>query len=864
MGILNQYVDEETFKDYSFYKKINSSRINKYDKFDSEKFYNSINTSLQMYGFKDDYITSTFNDICKSGKYSLKPQQKFAGRIMNTFTESNGILIYHGLGSGKTQTSIVIGESFKYLSTDSTKIEGRPQSVIYVVVPAALQAQYFNEIQGVYKNNELQAASTQIIINGKTQHYLSKEQYNVIATHDPHKESHVTIVKTIIRTARTNIELVYNIVSHESFLNKLYDHNLNQGEYIKPYPGVSELFKDGLIIIDEAHKLVSESGSNYRRLLYALKYHSNLKTVLLSGTPIYDKPFEIGLLINLLKPRVPFPDGSLKFNELFIDDKITAKNMDIFKMLIQGYVSYFKGGNPNAYPYKRVIIMKHQMGEYQLTKYENQLARDMESDADTDLKAKTDLLSKIINKTDNNTDVISVYNVSRLYCNLVFPDLQTSNDKKIIDEYNGIIKFAQQTQRKKLIDLQIRELVNQSKTIESLKKFSVKFASIINILSTCKGTVFIYSNYVNYGVDALAAVLKNFGYTETKTGKPKQNSFFILKGDVSQSKEAETAKQTFNDISNLDGSQLKIILGTQTTMEGIDFKRVRQVHILDPWWNESRIDQVTARAIRLCSHDGLPENERVVDVYIHLITFTLSGRHLIGPKNKAVLANKKGLYKRSVEEFMYERSLEKSKLNTQFEIAIKESAIDCQINKNGNLVRLEEYYEQNGSMFRFYYKNPSSGVIYTHDRFPNNVNMDFILNHRSMNAGYSFNNGSLKSIIVPEDFDCGNGKNPVYSWETIKKNKMLENLALNNSVLKQVYSKNKSMISTYFDNLISTKRNPELIKKFKQMLKESKSVQDFKKVKEISEMINEGTQIDNLAEILDKVLTSKEINVIKF
>jgi hypothetical protein len=63
---------------------------------------------------------------------------------------------------------------------------------------------------------------------------------------------------------------------------------------------------------------------------------------------------------------------------------------------------------------------------------------------------------------------------------------------------------------------------------------------------------------------------------------------------------------------------LRIILGTQSTMEGVDFKRVRQVHILDPWWNDSRIQQIMARAVRLCSHSGLPEQQRVVDVFIHL------------------------------------------------------------------------------------------------------------------------------------------------------------------------------------------------------------------------------------------------------
>ena len=44
-------------------------------------------------------------------------------------------------------------------------------------------------------------------------------------------------------------------------------------------------------------------------------------------------------------------------------------------------------------------------------------------------------------------------------------------------------------------------------------------------------------------------------------------------------------------------------------MEGVSFKNVKQVHITDPWWNESRIEQILARASRYCSHSNLPSEE---------------------------------------------------------------------------------------------------------------------------------------------------------------------------------------------------------------------------------------------------------------
>jgi hypothetical protein len=136
---------------------------------------------------------------------------------------------------------------------------------------------------------------------------------------------------------------------------------------------------NGLLIIDEAHRLVSSTGTSYRKLLFALKYHAHPKfrTVLLTGSPIYDKPYEFGLLINLLRPRIPFPDGPENFNEIFLTSDSTMKNVNLFKQMCNVYVSYFKGGNPEAYPYKKTIIMNHSMSPYQYSAYKRMLLKEI-------------------------------------------------------------------------------------------------------------------------------------------------------------------------------------------------------------------------------------------------------------------------------------------------------------------------------------------------------------------------------------------------------------------------------------------------------------------------------------------------------
>ena len=56
---------------------------------------------------------------------------------------------------------------------------------------------------------------------------------------------------------------------------------------------------------------------------------------------------------------------------------------------------------------------------------------------------------------------------------------------------------------------------------------------------------------------------------------------------------------------NKDGEKIKVILITKAAAEGLDFKNVRQIHIIDPWYNMNRIEQIIGRGVRTCSHKDL-------------------------------------------------------------------------------------------------------------------------------------------------------------------------------------------------------------------------------------------------------------------
>ena len=890
--IKGKIINDRCFKGSRVYDK--KFKINSYTDYKSGEYYNWINQSFKQYAFPDEKFNdpgydpdAVYSSICNSSDYSLKPQQKFAGRIMNTYTKNKGLLVYHGLGSGKTQTSIVIGEAFKFRnSTDDSVIPGRSDTLVLIVVPAALVEQYYSEIIGNIENGKIKSASGQILINGDRQYYLNDLTREAISQayldiielekdpENPENERKIRqLKKDIIRRKneeRLSVQKVYQILSHETFLNRIF--NYSDGDF-KPGPYLPLLkIGNGLLIIDEIQNLVSAIGTSYRKLLYSIKFYAdnNFRVVALTGTPIYDKPFEFGLLMNVLRPRIQFPDGYEEFNEVFLQDRNTMKNKELFKKMCSGYVSYFKGGNPEAYPFKKTIIMEHSMNPYQYTVYKKALLAEVQRDLESRKADNEEFIVRVhTSESKNDEKATGIFNNSNLFCNIAFPEAKLTAEETRVMSRETVLK-AGIREFKSVLRSVAAQGNNFAKILNTVSGFSSKFAKVAELIMASPGPVFVYSNFVFYGVDAMATVMSFLGYTEYPDQSGANGCYFVWKGKASPD-EIIKAKQLFNSKENINGKLLRIMFGTQTVMEGVDFKNVRQVHILDPWWNDSRLQQIIARGIRLCSHRDLPASERYVNVFIHLSTlgsaesmFELKIRKkdpvgkeiesktrsflklenpgesepgnwvfreayitrelelknssstflasdiisgsiikLADPTLTAAFGHHKNLDSITVQEYMYRLAMGKLNLNRQFEIAIKEVSIDCSLNKNGNIVRLNEFYKPNSveGLYDLFYENYSTGELYTRMGLPSTFTMEEILSNVAMKSrSFTFRNTVTseeitlnKSLILSENITCGNGE---YSFKNIPPR--IVNLTLNKELIPQLMRLPISVIKQYF------------------------------------------------------------------
>ena len=147
---------------------------------------------------------------------------------------------------------------------------------------------------------------------------------------------------------------------------------------------------------------------------------------------------------------------------------------------------------------------------------------------------------------------------------------------------------------------------------------------------------------------------------------------------------SELRKRSSNEKKNYMGEVIKLMMITSSGAEGINLRNTRFVHITEPYWNKSRLDQVIGRARRICSHQDLPEELRTVKVFIYIST--LSEAQRTDKKNVELtihdLSKRDGKTAYTTDETLYEISEIKNGINSQILKAIKETSIDCSLYNN--------------------------------------------------------------------------------------------------------------------------------------------------------------------------------------
>ena len=265
--------------------------------------------------------TSISCSASDSSNFSLLIHQKIVRDYINIYTPYRGLLLYHGLGSGKTCSSIAIAEGIKN------------DKKILIMTPASLRDNYIEELKKcgdyLYKKNQFWE-----FINTKThpqyveylstllklpQEYITSNGgvWFVNVKKEPNYDSlDFEDQKKINTQLDKMINYKYQFISYNG-LRSSHLNGMTNGGTLNP-------FSNKVIIIDEAHNFISRIVNKLtRKTSLSMKLYNylmdaeNCKIILLTGTPIINYPNEIAILFNILR-------GSLRsYNFKLILDKET-------------------------------------------------------------------------------------------------------------------------------------------------------------------------------------------------------------------------------------------------------------------------------------------------------------------------------------------------------------------------------------------------------------------------------------------------------------------------------------------------------------------------------------------------------------
>ena len=660
-------------------------------------------------------------DPCKrTTKLELRKYQEFLSVYLDFRSPYKEILLYHGMGSGKTATAINI-YNILYNYT--------PGWNVFILIKASLKGSWLDELKLWMSKNEYESRFNNIHFIHYDSPFADRDFLNSIKQSDSSKKS------------------IFIFDEVHNFINNLYNNI------------TSKTGKRAFVIYDYIQQEKKENNDT--------------RIILMTGTPAINNPFEIALMFNLLRPGI-FPNSEIKFRELYIaNNKLQVDKINMFQRRVLGLVSYYSGSSKEYFAQKKYHNIRIKMDPQQQKVYEHFEYIEEQMDKNSRNKSR-----------GSSNKMSSTYRAfTRSSANFTFPVMSSSltgenrprpsnfkvSDKdslrilegkreklsgeekekvnyvdyedmmnlyvKSFDKYLNNIN-DEDIKKKHTLSDDVKILKNdykynfsnfwkkhnkKSKLLTAMYSCSCKITNMIMNSFESTGPILMFSNYVRMeGLEIIKIYLKHFGFASYNSKKGSKDYFRYTEfhGSISM-EERNKNRKAYNDRSNIDGKLIRIILISPAGSEGISLRNVKQVHVLDPYWNEVRINQLIARAIRQCSHADLQMKDRYVDVYRYIAI--------------------RDSVKTTSDEDIDALAKKKESLIGSFLNVIKEVAIDCELFKTHN--KDEEEYKcfkfNQDSMF-----DKNIGPAYKSDH-------DYDIN---LNNGLNSNNSTVKKIKVKKIF----------------------------------------------------------------------------------------------------------------
>lgn len=667
---------------------------------------------------QDSIATQMENDVnpCDPDKeFELTPVQRFIGRFMSPQCPYQSALLYHGVGVGKTCAAITVAENY---------LRAYPRRSVIIVAPRNIQPGFRRTI---FDDEALKISESGVnTANGCTGNsYLKRTSTEF----ERDKPTIVRRVNQSIQSRYTFLGYIQFHRMIEDILKNIPKTLDEAATRVRSIRLLRREFSGRLVIIDEAHNLRDTPGGGEDdadnpggdmeltetqagkkltpSLLKVLEAAEGMKLVLLTGTPMYNSYLEIVFLLKLLLTNDK--RAVLSQRDIFLPDGRFKPAMngrksgeELLGSAANAYVSFMRGENPLSFP-----VRLPPQGTPALTRW----ARQSPSGADISPEGAKRMLRMPFVPVQFEGESMEVYKqISRdaveggglsvgsidemvqsgnwMFPGVDGPAIRDSGFDQCFKDVGsgGPSQFTAQNGPPTWL------LSEALGTVSPKAKFALERAR------TAKGVLFIYSRFIKSGALPLALALEANGYTPwgdkrplltngAQTGEGLQCAlcakrqkthagadhkfvpakYILITGRANVSQNNPVAIQASRAKTNVDGRDVKIIIGSQVASEGVDFRFVREIYIFDSWFHLNKMEQVLGRGIRTCSHVLLPEEQRNCTTYLLVNTFNDEETE-------------------TADLYMYRKAMIKAIEVGRVTRVLKRYALDCNLNREAIIV----------------------------------------------------------------------------------------------------------------------------------------------------------------------------------
>jgi superfamily II DNA or RNA helicase len=673
---LKLVIHEKSLKDKDLKKSIKNYKKKKYNYYPNITDYNNYEDYIKEITLRKEFnihhIPKNKKSSCNKETFELAPHQLFLKNLFNTSTPYNGILIFHGVGVGKTCSGVSIAENFK-----------NSERKTIILAPEKIQ-------EGWNKN---------IFDPKKGKNQCTEDEY--IYEEDKYEKNKSKMVNNKIKE-------FYEKYGYLSFSNSVQNYLEDNLRHIpekdkiarknKEIELIKEKYSNRVLIIDEVHNVRTVDPKSVRDTIFYIEkvitHSDNLKLILLTANPMFNEPEEIIWILNmlLLNDNRPKINHKLKYDS---DNNLSKESYKIIEDMGKGYVSYLRGENPSTFPYRLYPTINKVNPKFKKDLFDNPFDKKNEllflELYGSELKGKQ--LEIYSNELNNLEETTLMDQESRLLqiSNCVYP-YKSDNVEDLYGEKGLINCFTKSG--KKNIKYSYRDSITNFLDLDKLEEYSSKIYNIIQSINESEGIIFIYSHYLNGGIIPLVLALEQNGYKKfdgnevlnsenkrkpisydgklsSETDDFKQATYSVIAGEsIKLTSNFESELEVAVSKGNKNGELIKVIIGSDVAAEGLDFKNIRAIHLLEPWHNINKLEQVIGRGIRNCSHIMLDdEKDRNVTIYLH--TTTMNNRE-------------------TIESYLYRRCERKAKQIGQVELLLKKIAIDKYLFQYSNIIKKDD------------------------------------------------------------------------------------------------------------------------------------------------------------------------------